>query len=91
MSQAPGDSGQFSRIEQALEAWLDYLDQGGTADPDAYLQDVDPAAYLRGLLRELARRNWSRAAIARDLMPRSRDWTAEEAAQNGAAQERATG
>lgn len=44
----------------------------------AHLQGVDPAAYLRGLLRELARREWSKAAIARELLPNSRDWVALE-------------
>ena len=46
----------------------------------ARLQGVDPAAYLRGLLRELARREWSQAAIRRELLPRSRDWAADEQA-----------
>ena len=54
----------------------------------ADLQGVDPAAYLRGLLRELARREWSKAAIARELLPRSRDWVAlEKAAEQAGADE----
>lgn len=54
----------------------------------AHLQGVDPAAYLRGLLRELARREWSKAAIARELLPKSRDWVAlEKAAEQAGAEE----
>jgi tetratricopeptide (TPR) repeat protein/predicted Ser/Thr protein kinase len=51
VSDGSDDNSQFSRLEQALEVWLNFVDRGDATDAAAFLQRVEPE--LRPLLEPM--------------------------------------